>query len=112
MKTLNKTCNILRSKPFYPYSILGFGDFHNVLPPNGPNDHNGQGSTLFARCLEPIHESFPSGPEHIPVAEDNNKVLALETQKLEVEEEKRRIDLPKRVLSTHGGLILPQQGEW
>jgi hypothetical protein len=46
------------------------------------------------------------------VAEDNNKVLALETQKLEVEEEKRRIDLPKRVLSTHGGLILPQQGEW
>jgi hypothetical protein len=36
------------------------------------------------------------------VAEDNNKVLALETQTLEVEEEERLIDLLKRVLSTHG----------
>jgi hypothetical protein len=46
------------------------------------------------------------------VAEDNNKVLALETQKLEVEEE-RLIGLLKQVLSTHGGgEILPQQGEW
>jgi hypothetical protein len=36
------------------------------------------------------------------VAEDNNKVLALETQTLEVEEEERLIDLLKLVLSTHG----------
>jgi hypothetical protein len=101
VEIINKICNTLRSKPFSPHSILGFGDFHNALPPNVPNDHNNRGSTLFPKFLEPIHESFPSGLEHIPVAEDNNKVLALETQKLEVEEE-RLIGLLKRVLSTHG----------
>jgi len=36
------------------------------------------------------------------VAEDNNKVLALELRKLEVEEEERLIGLLKQALSTHG----------
>jgi len=93
VELINKICNTLRSKPFSPHSILGFGDFHNALLPNVPNDHNNRGSTLFPKFLEPIHESFPSGLEHIPVAEDNNKVLA-EGSKQPVEE---------GVVEGHGG---------
>ena len=124
IKKLNKTYNILRSKPFYPHSILGFGDFHNVLPPNAPSDHNNQGSTLFPNYLESIPESFPSGQEHIPVAEDN-RALAAASKLLRVVGEGGYV--------SHGGLTLlmqlppkqfqlpatydalsiqPQQGEW
>jgi len=112
IKVLNKICNILRSKPFSPHSILGFGDFHNALPPNSPNDHNDQGSTLFAKVLEPIDEPFPSGQEHTPVAGDNNKVPVLETQKLEVEEKKRPKGLARRLLSINCDDFLPQQRGW
>jgi hypothetical protein len=46
------------------------------------------------------------------VAEDNNKVLALETQKLEVEEKKRPKGLARRLLSRNCDDFLPQQREW
>jgi hypothetical protein len=96
---LSKVCNNLRPKPFSLHNALGLGDLHNVLPPSVPIDHNDQGSTPFPRLLGPIHESPPSGPGHIPVAVENNKVPVLERQQLEAEEEEQRIDLLKRVLS-------------
>ena len=64
---------------------------------------------FFPRVQEPIHESLPSGPEHIPVAEGNDKVLAIETQTLEVEGE-RPTGL-MRLLSANGGVLL-QLEEW
>lgn len=69
---VNKVCHILRPKPFSLRSILGLGDFHNVLAPDFPSDHNNQESKLFPTLREPIHESFPNGLEHIPAAVDDN----------------------------------------
>jgi hypothetical protein len=86
-RTLN-FCNTLLSKPFSLYSTPEFGDLHNVLLPSFPDGHNNQESTLFAKCLEPIHSLFPSGPVHIPEVEEveeNNMVLE-EVSKQPVEE--------------------------
>jgi len=77
VEILNRVCNVLRPKPFSLHNALGLGDLHNGLPPSVPSDHNDQGSTLFPKRLGPIHESFPSGPGHIPVVVDN-KVPAWE----------------------------------
>jgi hypothetical protein len=110
VEVLNKVCIILRPRPFSPRSILGFGDSHNVLQTNSPNDRNDQGSTFFPRCPGSIRESFPNGPEDILVGVDNNGGLVLERLELEAEEEDRLIGHLKRVLSTHGEpSILPEQ---
>ena len=75
---VNKVCNTLRPRPFSLRNIPGLGDSHNVLRSNAPSDHIDQGSTLFPRLLEPTHESFPSGQEHIPVAVDSSDAPVLE----------------------------------
>ena len=67
LEFFNEAFNILRPKPFYPHSTLGFGGLHNVQGPNASSDCDGQGPTPFPKCPGPIHESFPSGPEYTPV---------------------------------------------
>ena len=74
----SKVCNILRPRPFSLRSIRGLGDFHNDPASNFPSDSDNRESKLFPRLLEPIHESFPSGLEHIPVAVEDNDVPVLE----------------------------------
>ena len=75
---ISKVYNTLRSRPVSLGSILGLGDFHNVLEPYVPSDHNNQESKLFPTLREPIHASFPSDPEHIPAAVEDNGVPELE----------------------------------
>ena len=75
---ISKVCNALRPRSFSLRSIRGLGDFHNVLAPDSPSGPDNQESKLFPTFREPIHGSFPSGPEHIPVAAGNNDAPVLE----------------------------------
>ena len=75
---ISKVCNTLRPRSFFPDNILETGDSHNVPAPDFPSDPDNRESRLFPTLLEPIHGSFPSGPEHIPVAAGNNDAPVLE----------------------------------
>ena len=75
---ISKVCSTLRPRPFLLDNNPELGDFHNVLAPDSPSDPDNQGSKLFPTFREPIHGSFPSGLEHIPVAAGNNDAPVLE----------------------------------
>jgi len=108
VRPFNRVCNILQPRPFSLGSIPGFVDSHNVPAPSVPNRHDSRESILSPRFLEPIHESLPSGPEHIPPEVGNSDGRALEIQKLEGEGE-QPIGRLMRVLSI-SPWILPRQG--
>jgi hypothetical protein len=121
--TLN-FCNTPLSRLFSLHSTPELGDLHNVLLPSFPNDRNGQGPTLFAKCQEPIHASFPNGPGYIPVAEGDNKVLGKVSKQLEEEVVghaghagsillTQQPPEQSQPLATYGALLIqPQQGGW